>query len=147
MLTDTNIGLRWLDLGTPASALVAAAIRDLEIRGHELRMCAQNYVEFWATATRPVHANGLGLDAAGADHLLKQVEAAFPLLDDPPSLYAEWRRLVLAHDVSGRQVYDARLAAFMLVHGITHILTFNIADFARYSGVVAVHPNDAATVP
>ncbi len=30
-------------------------------------------------------------------------------------------------------VHDARLTAAMLVHGLTHILTFNISDFARYT--------------
>jgi len=38
-------------------------------------------------------------------------------------------------------VHDARLAAAMLVHGIGHILTLNVADFSRYSGLTAVHPS------
>ena len=32
----------------------------------------------------------------------------------------------------------------MLVHGITHVLTFNVADFARYSEITVVHPHDVA---
>lgn len=40
----------------------------------------------------------------------------------------------------GVNVHDARLVAAMLVHGLTHILTFNISDFARYSEITAVHP-------
>jgi predicted nucleic acid-binding protein len=45
--------------------------------------------------------------------------------------------------VSGVAVHDARLVATMLVHNVTHILTFNTSDFARYAseGVVAVDPN------
>jgi hypothetical protein len=46
--------------------------------------------------------------------------------------------------VSGVQVHDARLAAVMRVHGLTHILTLNAADFARYPGIIAVHPQDVA---
>jgi hypothetical protein len=30
----------------------------------------------------------------------------------------------------------------MRVHGVTHLLTFNTQDFARYSGITAVHPRD-----
>jgi len=41
--------------------------------------------------------------------------------------------------VLGAQVYNARLVAAMLAHGINRILTFNVADFSRY-GVTAVHP-------
>jgi hypothetical protein len=28
----------------------------------------------------------------------------------------------------------------MSVHGLRHILTFNAADFSRFDGLVAVHP-------
>jgi hypothetical protein len=38
------------------------------------------------------------------------------------------------------QVHDARLVALMQVHGITHILTLNGADFARYPGIVPIDP-------
>jgi len=45
--------------------------------------------------------------------------------------------------VPGTQVYNARLVAAMLAHGIDRILTFNVADFSRY-GVTVLHP---AAVP
>ena len=45
------------------------------------------------------------------------------------------------YDVRGRQVYDARLVAVMLVHNISQILTFNITDFKRYQEITAVHPD------
>jgi predicted nucleic acid-binding protein len=40
------------------------------------------------------------------------------------------------------QVHDARLVASMKANGVTHILTFNISDFARYEveGIVVVDP-------
>jgi predicted nucleic acid-binding protein len=40
------------------------------------------------------------------------------------------------------QVYDTRLVASMHVHGITHLLTFNVSDFARFPGITAAHPQD-----
>ena len=48
----------------------------------------------------------------------------------------------MEYSVSGVQVYDARLAASMLVYNVTYILTFNTSDFARYApeGIVAVDP-------
>jgi predicted nucleic acid-binding protein len=46
--------------------------------------------------------------------------------------------------IIGKQVYDARLVAVCHVHGVTHLLTFNTADFARVSafgpGLAVVHP-------
>ena len=69
-------------------------------------------------------------------------ERLFSLLPDAPAIYPEWRRLVVDYSVSGVQVYDARLTAAMIVHHVTHILTFNTSDFARYApeGIVAVDP-------
>ncbi|MEI6442036.1 MAG: hypothetical protein WCO29_02610 [Nostocales cyanobacterium ELA583] len=36
----------------------------------------------------------------------------------------------------GVNVHDARLVAVILAHGLTHILTFNISDFKRYSNQI-----------
>jgi predicted nucleic acid-binding protein len=58
----------------------------------------------------------------------------------------EWRRIVVAYQVSGKSSHDARLVAAMNVHGITQVLTFNVKDFARYPGIQAIHPRDAAAV-
>jgi predicted nucleic acid-binding protein len=46
--------------------------------------------------------------------------------------------------VIGKQVYDARLAAAMSVHKLTHLLTFNDGDFKRFSEIIAVNPQNIA---
>jgi predicted nucleic acid-binding protein len=46
------------------------------------------------------------------------------------------------HGVLGVQVHDARLAASMIVHGVTSILTFNVMDFSRFTGLTALHPSN-----
>jgi predicted nucleic acid-binding protein len=56
------------------------------------------------------------------------------------AIYHEWRRLVVAHSVLGVQVHDARLAAAMKVHRVTHLLTLNAPDFKRYPHITVVHP-------
>ena len=93
-------------------------------------------------ATRPADKNGLGLEPADADRLLRLVERLFPVLLDVPAVYPQWRQIVVAFGVSGVQVHDARLVAAMRVHSVTHILTFNVIDFVRYAslGIVAVDP-------
>jgi predicted nucleic acid-binding protein len=64
------------------------------------------------------------------------------LLPDSLATFQEWRRLVVAHSVKGVEVHDAKLVASMNVHGVTHLLTFNVSDFKRYPGIVAVSPAD-----
>jgi predicted nucleic acid-binding protein len=56
----------------------------------------------------------------------------------------EWERLVTLHHVTGKNAHDARLVAAMVVHGITHLLTFNTADFVRFPGVMALDPASVA---
>jgi predicted nucleic acid-binding protein len=141
-LVDTNILIRFAGRTQALHNAVRAAVRTLKADGHALKAASQNFVEFWNVATRPVVRNGLGLTLAEAEWQLRLVERVFPRLDDSPTVYPEWRRLVIVYGVSGVKVYDARLVAFMRAYGIAHILTFNTADFKRYSpeGIVAADP-------
>lgn len=141
-LVDTNILLRVLHRTDPRHAIVRGAARTLRTNSHKLQATSQNFTEFWNASTRPINRNGFGLTPTETDRLLRIAERIFPLLPDSPAIYPEWRRLVVDYGVSGVQVYDARLAAAMIVHNVTHILTFNTSDFARYApdGIVAVDP-------
>jgi predicted nucleic acid-binding protein len=69
------------------------------------------------------------------------IETGMSLLPDSDAVYREWRRIVVHYNVSGVQVHDARLAAAMHVHGVSHILTLNVTDFSRFNGLTAVHPD------
>lgn len=121
-----------------ADALNALGV--LRQRGEDYYLTSQNLIEFWRTCTRPIDRNGLGMTIAQAEAELTRLENLFPILPDTPEIYPEWRRLVVTYNVMGVNVHDARLVAAMLVHGLTHILTFNTSDFARYSEITAVHP-------
>lgn len=140
---DTNVLLRFLHRTDPRHSTVRAAVRKLRTNGHQLQATSQNFIEFWNVATRPINKNGFGLTPLQTNTILRIAERLFPLLPDSSAIYPEWRRLVVDFDVSGVQVHDARLVAVMLVHNITHILTFNTSDFIRYApeGIVAVDPN------
>ena len=141
-LIDTNVLLRVLHSTDPSSPIAETAVRKLLSNGHRLHATTQNIIEFWNVSTRPIHQNGIGLSPSDTVGPLRRAEQLFPLLLDSPNVYAEWRELVVNYGVSGVQVHDARLVATMLVHGVTHILTFNTSDFARYTpkGIVAVDP-------
>jgi hypothetical protein len=81
------------------------------------------------------------LTAAQAATELAGVLGLFPLLlPDTPAIFPEWRRLVVVHQALGKNGHDARLVAAMRVHGLTHLLSFNAADFVRYTGTTALDP-------
>ena len=143
VLLDTNILLRLLNPNDAEYALVRSAIDALAARGNQLCFVPQNLVEFWNVCTRPAGKNGFGLSAAEAGERAKVIESKFLLLADIGRVHAEWRRLAVSYSVVGVQVHDARIAAAMLAHGVTHLLTLNDADFARYPFISVIHPRDA----
>jgi hypothetical protein len=90
--------------------------------------------------TRPIDVRGLGLSRDDAVLAIDRIELQFLRLADSDEVYPAWKRLVREAGVSGRQVHDTRLVACMLVHSVTHILTFNGRDFTRYGEIATIDP-------
>ncbi|MBX3279991.1 MAG: type II toxin-antitoxin system VapC family toxin [Acidobacteria bacterium] len=139
-LIDTNVLLRRARPGDPQHGVARLAIRRLKRRGEDLYINSQNVIEFWNALTRPADRNGFGMTPAQADAEAGRLEQFFRFAADTPDIHHHWRQLVATVGVSGVQVPDDRLVAVMLAHGISHLLTFNVEDFKRYSDITAVHP-------
>jgi predicted nucleic acid-binding protein len=137
---DTNIFLRLSDENSNQHELVVKAVAQLLARGEELYFAPQSMIEFWAVATRPIEANGLGLDVESVEKKLEEFSDEYKMLKETPALYGRWLELVKQYAVQGKQVHDTRLVAQMLVHDINTILTINMADFKRFSSITAIHP-------
>jgi predicted nucleic acid-binding protein len=146
-LVDTNLLLRSLDPSTPQGSQALAAIKHLLAQGDELYTTPQILYEFWSVCTRPPGTapqgeNGLGMSVAQTQAEISRLQALLPLREDNDQIFAQWLRLVSTHAVTGRRVHDTRLVAAMLVHGITHLLTFNGPDFSRYPEITIMAPRD-----
>lgn len=102
ILLDTNILLRYARTTDPAFAAVDAAINARHAGGEVLCVVPQNVYEFWATATRPIASNGLGLSIPECQVQVGRVERLFRLLRDLPTLFDEWEALVGAYSCHGR---------------------------------------------
>jgi len=143
-LIDTSILIRLANTVDARHPVVAGAVLELHRRGEVLHLTPQVLVEFRNVATRPLAVNGLGLTAANAETHAAVFEAKFPLLVETPDIFPAWKALVSTLGVIGKQVHDARLVAVCHIHSITHLLTFNVAHFARMAGfgpgIVAVDP-------
>ena len=139
-LVDTNILLRMTRRADPQHQLVDSALARLADQGTILYYTHQNVAELWNAMTRPLARNGFGLTAADAEREVQAIEAGMTLLPDSEAIYREWRRIVAQLGVLGVQVYDARLAAAMVVHRVNHILTLNVTDFECFGGLTPLHP-------
>jgi predicted nucleic acid-binding protein len=118
ILLDSNILTRLAQPTHPLHSTAQDSVRGLQGSGHTLLLVPQNLYEFWVVATRPVSANGLGFTGAEPE--------------------TELVRLF------GKNAHDARIVAAMVVHGLTHLLSFNLADFTRFPGIAVLDPTVVA---
>jgi predicted nucleic acid-binding protein len=143
-LLDTTILIRLANAADIQRPVAEDALFELHRSGEVVHLAPQVLVEFRNVATRLVAVNGLGLSVADTEVMAAGFEARFPLLPDTPDIFPAWKALVGALGIIGKQVHDARLVAVCHVHGVTHLLTFNVAHVVRMAGfgagVVVVDP-------
>jgi predicted nucleic acid-binding protein len=124
----------------PACAIARKALISLYRSEHDLYLTSQNIAEFWNVCTRPLEVNGLGLSVELTDRYTNQLEQFFDILPDASEVFRTWRKIVVDHRVMGAKVHDARLVAMMKTYEIQTVVTFNVADFTRFTEIAAVHP-------
>jgi len=144
VLVDTSVLTPTLQPHHSLYALTDRAIERLLAQGRDLHIVAQNLIELWVVATRPLEQNGLGMTPAAAAGDLARIKSMFEFLPETPAIYPIWERLVTERQVSGKPPHDARLVAAMQAHALTSILTFDRSGFSRYPGIKVVHPADIA---
>ena len=133
---DTNV-LVYSTAETAPFHQQARAALAREAASGPLAISRQVLREYLATVTRPqTWSRALTLAEAFED--AAAFVRRFTVLEDGP---AAWDRLVelsRAFAFGGKQVHDANLVATMLAHGVTRLLTFNVADFRRFGAVIEV---------
>jgi predicted nucleic acid-binding protein len=141
-LLDTNILLRMSKSDDPHYPTISRALQALVSQGARLCFTSQVLGEFWNASTRPLDKNGFGLSIDETDRIARVIERDFELLPESRDVHDRWRQLLVAHEVRGVQVHDARLAASMYVHRVTRLLTVNVRDFQRFPLLRVVHPSE-----
>lgn len=144
---DTNVLLRVVQKNHPMHTDARRAFVTLRKQNEKLCIISQNLIEFWAVATRPVASNALGLTADEAEKAINKLKRIFILLPDTPVIFTVWENLVIKYQVMGKQAHDTRLVAAMIAHQMTHLLTFNTADFKRFSEITTVDPRTIVPLP
>ncbi len=143
VLLDTGILLRERHARDVYHQTVVGAIEKLVYMGWNVYTAPQCLQEYWAVATRPPEARGgLGLSVESAAKDVDNFISTHDVLSETPELFEIWRGVVRDYRVLGRQVWDARIAAIMQLHGIRHLLTFNTQDFVRFDFIRAWSPED-----
>ena len=140
---DTNVLVRLADPTSSGHAHARTAIQKLLADGELLCISAQITIEFWAVATRPVGANGLGWTIEQTNNHIAQLLGQFELLVEP-DVFLTWHSLVVAASVVGKHAHDARIVSVMGQHGITRLLSLNVQDFTAFPSVLILQPEQVA---
>ncbi len=146
-LADTNLILRLADPDSNQHAVATQALARLLGRDDEVYLTPQNFIEFWAVATRPVEANGFGWTSERAAKEIAELQERFPVLPDSPEVFVRWLDLVQRFPVHGKRVHDARLVAVLQAHTVEHLITFNTSDFGAFSFLSLIDPHQVINTP
>jgi predicted nucleic acid-binding protein len=143
-LADTNLLLRLADSSSDQHAIATQALARLLSEGNEVYLTPQNFIEFWAVATRPVDANGFGWSTERTAKEVSDLRERFPVLPDSPEVFTRWLDLVQRFPVHGKRVHDARLVAVLQAHAVEHLISFNTPDFAAFPFLSSFDPHQFA---
>jgi predicted nucleic acid-binding protein len=144
ILVDTNVLLRSAQPSHSLHQSAVASVANLRLANEALCLVPQVLYEYWVVATRPVDENGLGMSARETEVDLAKLMQRFRFFRDERAIFEPWHKLVVQHQVLGKNGHDARLVAAMQRHSLTHILTFNGDHFKRYPGITVLVPQVVA---
>jgi predicted nucleic acid-binding protein len=138
VFVDTNV-LVYANRTTSAHHARATERLDALGAAAELFVSRQILREHLAAVTRP----NAGVATVPMPLALAEVERVgqlFEVVEDGPAVMGELVRLLARFPTGGRQVYDANIVATMLIYEVGRLLTFNGADFRRFSGLIDLEP-------
>lgn len=139
-LLDTNLLLRMVNSTDPHHSIAMQAFDVLLARGDGVALVPQVFYEFWVVSTRPANKNGLGYTPQAAAQTVDNWLQTLKFVPDDPAIFPIWLDLVNHYSISGKPAHDARLVAAMIHHKIDRLLTFNDADFKRFTEITAESP-------
>ena len=146
ILVDTNVLARSLQLGSKHYQPAIDAIAHERTQNNKVLIIApQTLIELYVTCTRT--ENGLGLTPEQALLEIADVKTRYPLLPETSAIFPQWEGLVAKYKPTNRRVFDTRHVAFMLVHQIRKLLSFNDKDFMQCSEIQVLNPFDVLNIP
>jgi predicted nucleic acid-binding protein len=126
---DTNVLVYHTARSAPLRDRSRAALARVAA-GERLAISRQILREYIAVMTRPqTRGKALTLTEATAD--TAAFLRRFSVLEDGPPVWHQLMEL-------SRQVHDANVVAAMPAHGERRLLTFNEADFRRFSALIEI---------
>lgn len=142
LFLDTNVLLAATDQSRrqhrAALRILGAATRG----GFHLAVSGQIIREYLVVATRPPDVNGLGLSARDALRNVEEFKRRLAVYDETEAVSSRLCQLVRDAELRGKRIHDANVAAAMLTHGMSKLITENPGDFVGLAEIETVSIND-----
>ena len=132
---DTNVLLTATDASRPHHR---EAIRMLSNSGsRSLRLAASGQIlrEYMVVTSRPIDANGLGLNVRDSVANVNEFLRRLQLFNETQEVAQRLRQLALKYGIRGKRLHDANIVATMATHGIRTLVTENHDDFVRFDEI------------
>jgi predicted nucleic acid-binding protein len=134
---DTNMLVYSNVLESPLHQITLNTIQTYYDAGTELWVSRQVLREFMAVLTRP-QSFSKPLPIPLIIDRIRSFQMHFHVAEDGPKVTEALLSLVDQFHVGGSQIHDANIVATMQVYGIRNLLTHNIDDFKRFSGIINI---------
>jgi predicted nucleic acid-binding protein len=144
VFVDTNVLVYANVASAPLHQEALEAIRVQRHAGATLWVSRQVLREYLATLSRSQTYTVL-VSKTILTAQVRAFEHEFQIADESAAVTNNLLALYETVNLGGKQVHDANIVATMQVYGITHLLTHNVSDFVRFSGLITVIPLVTAT--
>ena len=138
VMLDTNVLLAATDEGRAEHHGALTIMNEWAAGDTTLCTSGQILREYFAVATRPTEHNGLGLKPADAVSNVRAIRERTAFLAEDARVADRLQGLLADVACKGKRVHDANVVATMLVHGVSTVVTMNVADFARFERYVSL---------
>ena len=137
VFVDTNILIYTTMLNSPFHARASLALNEFEKESVQLWVSRQVLREYLAALTRG-DPQTLPVPLADLISDVRVFESHFRVAEDGHGVTEHLLTIVGTIPVGGKQVHDANIVATMLACDIPQILTYNLDDFRRFSGMIEI---------
>jgi predicted nucleic acid-binding protein len=136
---DTNVLVYANMAQAPLHAVALMRLQEVARTGAPLWISRQVLREYLAVVTRPQRWSA-PQPLTRALARVRYFQRRFQVADETAVVTARLLTLLRTIPAGGAQIHDANIVATMQAYGIQRLLTENVADFARFSGVITIVP-------
>ena len=136
---DTNVLVYANVVQAPLHTVALTRLQEVARTGAPLWISRQVLREYLAVVTRPQRWSA-PQPLVRALAQVRYFQRRFQIADETAVVTACLLTLLRTIPAGGAQIHDANIVATMQAYGIQRLLTENVADFARFSGVITLVP-------